>query len=301
MFRLHPHAIGVFVTVISIMTLGSYGCSDAPPTEAGDLRTLTPGSGPVWSSFPWRTDAAATPAVEMRLALELGYGGAPIPGQLLTTVTDLELTVTGPRSAAVVVGAVDVETDDSNPERAALIRADFDTQSPEGLTATLYAGGVGERSRVSFETPRGAAGAVRQVLENLELGLGLLLVPWPEDDTRPGATWSRTRDVEVAGIRLVESTTYELESVANESATVALEGTLVGTTAEIAFAGLPPGARCVVHEVSATIRGALVLAPGAPLPTGGDLTLELRLTADVTHEGETKPLDGRLILRIIPR
>ncbi|MFG0319700.1 MAG: hypothetical protein ACF8XB_20685 [Planctomycetota bacterium JB042] len=283
------------------LAIGAVACSDAPTTpksRGDDVRLLAPGDGEVpWTPGDWTAGSNRTASLEMRLALDLGYAGAPIPGQRLTTVTGLRVEALGPRRAKVELASLDVRPLDPDPEREAVIRADFDAQSPVGVVAEIDADGGTPRLR--FEIPRGASGAVRAYLDHLRLALELLVVPWPADEVSRGARWTRSGDVDVARMRLSENTTFSLDELEADRAEIGVDGVFVLRDPELDLDGLPAGARCRLRSVDAAVSGRLETTADAPLPASGRLDLELRLTADVTHEGSTEPLDGRLDLRIV--
>ncbi len=279
---------------------GAVACSDAPTSPAAgrnDVRLVSSGDGETWTPVGGDSSTERTASLEMRLTLDLGYAGAPIPGQRLTTVTGLRVEARGPRRASVELTSLDVRPLDPDPERAAVIRADFDAQSPVGLVAEIDADGGTPRLR--FAVPRGASGAVRAYLDHLRLALELLVVPWPADALSRGARWTRARDADVARMRLSERTTFSLDEVRADRAVIGVDGVLVLRDPALDLDGLPAGARCVLRSVDAAVSGRLEATDDAPLPASGRIDLELRLTADVTHDGTTEPLDGRLDLRIV--
>src|SRR5690606_32733068 len=138
----------------------------------------------------------------------------------------------------------------------------------------------------AFPVPPGAGGAVRQYLDALSLAFDLLLVPWPgEGEARPGTRWTRTRDVEIARLRLTERATYTLEETSAAEARLTVEGIFTGRGEEIEFVGLPPGSGCRVRSLEARVSGTLTVTRGAPLATRASLDFDLRLLADVTADG----------------
>lgn len=196
-------------------------CGDDGP-EAGDkpvIEVTEQGAEPR-ASFAYDLEVGHTETTTMTLDQSIDAGqvvDSPALELVLTTevteATDDEITAVSTYTGARVV-------DDDDPS-AAQVEAAIEPMVGYRTTTTFTR--FGELVDSESEIPDGVTGQVREMLEQLGNQAESLTVAFPDDDLGVGATWTATSALELSGIEVEQTASYELVSLDGEEYEISVE------------------------------------------------------------------------------
>lgn len=196
-------------------------CGDDGP-EAGDkpvIEVTEQGAEPR-ASFAYDLEVGHTETTTMTLDQSIDAGqvvDSPALELVLTTevteATDDEITAVSTYTGARVV-------DDNDPS-AAQVEAAIEPMVGYKTTTTFTR--FGELVDSESEIPDGVTGQVREMLEQLGNQAESLTVAFPDDDLGVGATWTATSALELSGIEVEQTASYELVSLDGEEYEISVE------------------------------------------------------------------------------
>jgi hypothetical protein len=260
------------------------------PTPPPTIELLDPGAEP--RSRLRMHPAAGTEAkldVALSLTMTVRSGGTEAPPLAMPTVivrgrvivdsaTDTELRVRHLADAIEIEESADVpaalkgelqKTVEGLAEYRASLRVD-----PRGFVR----GGV-------VDVPSGASGPAAQILAQLGQAYGQALVAAPEEPVGEGARWTETRDVDQSGMKLRQTTTWELK--ARTPDVIEAHGDVVQTLRAAELDGGPmPGVRAKLVKFSAKGTSDTTFDLAAAAPRKSDHHTDVRMILDVEAAGE---------------
>ena len=236
----------------------------SPVADEGEVTLLDPGSGDRQPLVLHLTEGErSTTTVQMTIATRTtGVDVPPIP--MTMTMTSEVADVTAERSTVdVVYDGIDVDTDGLPPELVTELTTGLDMV--DGLEMTFEYSPHGELLDSDISLPDGTPSSVQGMVDQIGDSMTSMGVAFPSEPLGEGARWQGESTVELAGMKVRQTTTYELVSFDGDSYTVAIKtrGALdppqgLGATiskAEISTEGEMTGDLAHVLPSSATTHG----------------------------------------------
>jgi hypothetical protein len=245
------------------------------------------------------TESALDVALSLRMTVRAGGTEAPPLGMptvvvhgrvIVDSVTDDEIRVRHLADAIELEDGADVPAE----LRAELQRA------VDGLAAYRASLRVDPRGFVRggvIDVPSGAQGPAEQILAQLGQAYGQALVAAPVEPVGVGARWVETRDVDQSGMKLRQTTTYELRSRTSDAIEVHAEVVQSLRAADFS-GGLVPGVRAKLVKFSGKGTVDTSFDLGAASPRTSEHRTDVRMILDVDAAGETSRQEIDLALEL---
>jgi len=224
----------------------------------------------------------------------------PKPGFKTTAVFDVAVQADARQGALPITFGTTIEALKPKTEGAAGAAPEPVTVSVKITSAKLGVSGVPadvegrvaklKGSKIEYQvTPNGAASGrryelppgsedLRDHVRVLSDTLALLTLPVPAEPVGVGAMWMVASREGVFGLDLVTYRLVKVEALSADSATLSVATKRYATSNRFDFEGLPPEAPHQLAEFESKSEGKLVLKPGLPLPTSGDIDSGLAAT-----------------------
>ncbi|TNF31220.1 MAG: hypothetical protein EP329_12690 [Deltaproteobacteria bacterium] len=220
--------------------------------------------------------------VAMRMGVEMTLDGQAVPrGAMPSARLDLRAKVDAVDGdkARWSVTITEARVDDSGGTPVAMLG-----QLKEGLAAVKGLTASGEVSDRGVTTLAGFAGTAPEgqmatLLEGFRESLVQLAVPLPEEPVGVGARWQVEQVVPQGGMRIRQTTVFDVVSVEGERVVARVTMTQAAEPGGEAPASLPPGARLEAFSGSGT--GDTTLALGRILPASSAATVATRVKMTV--------------------
>lgn len=277
---------------------------DAPavanaPTEM-QSRELAPAEAPEIELF----DAGAEPRARLRLRPEVG-AEMPLRIELAMSMTVVSGGTAAPPMSmprVLVDGRLVVDSVSDDEIRVRHLVDAIDLRGGEGVPEALarelkdaLAGATSYRASLRVD-PRGfvrggvvdvptSAGPAGQILAQLGQAYGQSLVAFPREPVGVGARWTATSDVEQAGMKLRQTSTYTLPSRDGDALVVHADVAQDLLRADLGE-GLVPGVRAKLVKFSAKGTSDTTLELSAAGPRTSEHHTEVRMILDVDAAGE---------------
>lgn len=234
------------------------------------LVSAGPGKG---KGTPLRFAPAVGKLAPVRIAIDANLAVSGQPDATSPTVAiDFALEVTRADKAgfdllATVAGADMIDAPGAQPvsagERAELTRI-------IGSTMTTTVAANGQWGAIKVNVPLGTS-ITRELFDTVAVGIGTSLV-LPEQAIRKGATWTVALPFELAGVAMLETTSYELAELTTSKGrtTIAVKGAVAITGADQTM--MESGMSIDVSKIGGTGTAAFGLALADAVPTGASKT-----------------------------
>jgi len=117
-----------------------------------------------------------------------------------------------------VVDATIVEDQEVMPQLSEPLKAALEKM--KGLTGTATISSLGLGKKIDFKAPEGEGPRAKQTIEDMKQSFTDFLVPLPAEPIGVGAKWEVKLPIQANGIKIDQTTVYELSALEGESLTI---------------------------------------------------------------------------------
>ncbi|HEX6323575.1 MAG TPA: hypothetical protein VFZ36_07610 [Vicinamibacterales bacterium] len=165
----------------------------------------------------------------------------------------------------------------------------------KGAKGTATSSDRGFLKAMAFEVAQGVNPVLDQLMSSS--GIERMSAPLPDEPLGVGAKWDVRQPVESGGMRLDQTTTYEITAMDAASVTMAVTMEQRAANQALTPPGMPPGAEATLVSMEGTGNGRITLADGSMIPLS-DLAINGRMTMDVGAEGQNMRMSTRTRMQV---
>lgn len=200
--------------------------------------------------------------INMTMSQSMSGMEMPAPDMpAMTTTAELEVKEVAPNGditlSQKITAADIVETDDTDPMVADMMRQQMKGMIGIGGTSTLTSRGITKEAKV--EGPEGADPATLAQMRGMVDTLRQAATPFPVEAVGVGAKWKVVTQVEQNGLKLDQTTTIELVGLKDDSAELKVTIEQSAKDQKIEAPGLPPGASVMVKSMKSKGDGRMIV------------------------------------------
>lgn len=278
------------------------------PSRDGTEETLTvldPGAEP---RRPLRYSVRAGDRSEMTIRMAMSVQSAagdqpptsveapPIEFAMVFTVASVAPDGAARAEYEVTRAELDGEGRDLTPERRREMR-DM-VQDLVGLKGYVVMTDRGETREAHVSLPDGAERRVSQMVAGFQESLRRLSSPFPEEPVGRGARWRVTRTPTIQGMRLDQTTTFELTEVANDRATLQVEVSQSAEPQIVQNEMVPAGNTLRVDSFTTRGDGRVEISLSQIVPVRSSLRLNSDQRMTLRSEGGTTAMRQEIRMEV---
>jgi len=166
-------------------------------------------------------------------------------------------------------------------------------QSVKGLTGTATVTSRGVVKKVDMKVPDSAAPRVRQTIEGTLQSFKSFSVPLPEEPVGVGARWDVEQVVESGGLKVNQSTGFELVSFRDDQVRLKVRVKNSGSARDLKARGGPAGSRVSLLSMDLAGAGETILHLQRVLPEKTDLQVAGEYRTRMEIQGQSRDLTTR--------
>lgn len=259
---------------------------ELPPPE---IELISPGKAP-------REELRLTPTLntperlkmDMEMSMAMGMNGAP--------AMPMDMPTTSFTMSSTAIRQIDSETYEvltvfrdvaADPNHTLAPMLNGPLGSMNGLKMTTISTTRGIVTSIKIEYPSGMDPTMKQQMESMEQSLTQMIAPFPKEPVGKGAKWKVTTRVEIGGIAMEMTSTFELLS--NDASGYRL-GVSIDQSAQpqnVASPQLPPGATMKLTKMTGTGSGESLFERTSFLPVTAKSTADNSIKMTVDMQGTT--------------
>jgi hypothetical protein len=186
---------------------------------------------------------------------------------------------------------------DSTVPPAVQSKLQTELEKSAGLSGWAIVTSRGLTKQAEFNAPPNASGEVRQMLQSLQQGVRQLATPLPQEAVGVGASWETVSSMTTDQVRLTQTTTYKLTSLAGDKGGIDLTMSQAAPSQAMHPAGVPPEVKVVLESLASTGTGSMKFDLAHLVPSS-DAGLETKLVARVTAQGQDQRMGTRIRMKI---
>ncbi|NEP60728.1 MAG: hypothetical protein F6K31_27660 [Symploca sp. SIO2G7] len=223
-----------------------------------------------------------TPAIEMKME---------------TQVTQVDAN--GDIYADFFYSEVDVIADANTPaELANLMRSKL--QSLVGLEGSLVLDAQGNTKDIDFEIPEGLDPNTQQMFQQISTSLKQLSSPFPSAAIGVGAQWQVDHSLNLNGMTINQTATYELINLQDDVATLAVNIEQNAPAQTINQPGMPPGASVKLESLDSEGKADIEIKLDQIMPITGNIALDSKTQMKIVgpRGGREMMMDMNLLMNM---
>ena len=164
-----------------------------------------------------------------------------------------------------------------------------------GMKGTTVLSPSGETKSVSFTPPPGAS---PDMSKQFDKSMEYAGVPLPTEPVSKGAKWQVTQLVEEQGMKLTQITTYELQELNGNLATLAMTIEQKADAQQLSPAGLPPGATAELVSFNSSGSGTSQLNLSQLLPSQANIGLDMATQMKMSADGQNMEMSMKMDMQM---
>jgi len=246
-----------------------------------------------------------TVVVTMAQSQKVVVDGEPLPSvSVPQTIVTLKLHVESVRldgEATLLMTIVDVHADaDAKDANPAMVAAFDDALAPMSrVTGTFTMTSQGIFGSMTVKAPDDLPPGVDQMMDSFSQSMDQMSNPFPAEPVGLGATWSVLSDIDMLGIHVVATRTFELSARDNDMVTLAVTGEVhPAPDSQKNIPGMPEGVAAKYDSLSASAHGSTVLNLRDSTPRSGEISELVNVVTSGTNAGVDFKVDTQIDLKI---
>ncbi len=285
------------------------GKKEAPKTEVKKdeikVKVLEAGAEPRQElRFSWKKGQKQILEVHTEVNVQMKLGDFPLPGQKIPVqVMTMETTVTDVKEDGLatlefkITKAVLDEGDNPNPQ---FIRLRQLLEGMKGLKGTSKIDNRGFTKSVDIKVDQTANAQLAQQIEGLKTSLQQISNPFPKEPVGAGAKWEVKLPLEQNGIKISQSTVYELKSFKDGVGDVVVKVKQTAENQKIDAPGAPPGTDVMLKNFNGSGSGQSKFSLTKVGPISSSMKSKTGLTSEAKfgEQTQTMNIDVALTLTI---
>lgn len=273
------------------------------PANAPQIKLLEPGAEPrvALRLHPKPDDKQIlTMTIKMGMEMKLGEAEAPEtkipPMKMVVDMTAKSLSPEGDITYASTVQEAGISEDaDVNQQVAEAMKSSLDAMKGLAASGVMTSRGINKSSEIKGGDENNPQ--VRQVTSQLKETLANFSTPFPEEPVGVGAKWESKKPVNSQGMKIDQTTTYELVSV--EGDRIALRSTISQTAAPQKIQNpAMPGLKLDLTKLSSTGNGDFSLDLGHLAPLQGAMSSKSDISMGMSVAGQKQSMDMKMDLSV---
>jgi hypothetical protein len=266
-----------------------------PILQKATFEAITPGAEPrqVLRYKPVaNTKEVATMTLDMDM--KMVFSGTTIPTKLPSTVMKMETTVTkvdanGDIHYQFRYLDADVKGNASLPG-SAINAMRSQMKKLVGLNGTFVVSDRGQLKSSNFQIPKTVDETTRGMLEQMSQSLEQFSSALPSDAVGKGAKWRIVQPLQISGINMVQTSTYELVGVQDGVMTLKTTVAQSANPQVLKQSGLPANVTMQLNSMSSTGQGETVVRLDRLLPTKAALSISSQSEMEVKSTRQGTPM-----------
>lgn len=292
-------ARGLTVLFAVLSALQGFSCGSGDTAHSTGLRVIDTGSEPRHLlRYDFSAMSPQTMVMDMTMGMDYGAGSQMLPTiRMRMLTTGLEDRGDGTLGVEIALDGFDVI---GGPETDPFVQ-DMMKNAIEELDDFAVSYVIDELGRVLSASYRYESSdpAIEQQLASLENQMDQLVVPFPEDPVGAGAVWTQSSEVDMTGISVLQTTTFELIEI--DEARAVLQVTLVQEAQAQKFREQETGIEIELDYLSSEGSGRSTVHFGSLVPEYSlDMETEMSMSFGQYGGGQTVSMGMTMLIEIRP-
>lgn len=239
-------------------------------------------------------NSTQTATISFDLDMTMTMAGQSLPAfNIPASIMTVQLTVNrvdpnGDIHYEFVYTDAEVGTDSNAPEQV-VRQMRSQLQKMIGVRGTFVSDDRGRLKSGNFELPEGLDPAVRQTMEQMANSLEQLSSPLPEAAIGIGAQWQVRSNLDMRGMNMQQTTTYELADWQDEAVTLNVRVRQSAEPQTLALPDLPPNATVRLESLESQGQGQVMMLLDRLLPQQSEMSMSTDLDMNATSLQQSSP------------
>lgn len=299
--------------IVSILVGGIWGSSTSPlikSVAAETLPVVQPAAEKINSAKLQLLDAGAEPRRELKfrpaantkqtmtmtmgMSMEMMMGESPLPKTPIPKVVmKIDLAVgkiepSGDINYTFSYGDIKAIGDrDTPPEMLAAMQKSL--KNLIGMTGNVVISSTGQVKSQNLVLPKTMDPLMKQTLTQLNKSLEQISARLPSEQVGLGAKWQTTNSLQMSGIQLNQSSTYEIVEINDRGMTIKTKINQSSPQQDLAIPGAPKAVKARINSLTANGEGRYVVLFDSLLPISGQLSTTTNSNMSIQNNSQESP------------